>query len=114
LLNNRQQIFAEAVERFRDGEDWWQVPEVAAERQRDARRDIDPWEESIRNYVDAKDSVQINTILASVISLDLEDVDMRDQRRVAKILRQIGWVNAVTWNGEKTLRRWVPKSKRSS
>jgi hypothetical protein len=90
----RDQYFAEAVSRFQDGEDWWQVP-ASVEAQRAARRDTDPWEELMRPYLEANKEVRISYIIGSILELKASQMEMLTQKRVAKILRQNGYEKRV-------------------
>lgn len=49
ILENREQLFAEAVTLFKQGHSWHEVPESAKQEQ-EARREQDPWEEVIGEY----------------------------------------------------------------
>lgn len=51
LATNRDQLFAEAVHRFKAGEPWWDVPADLATAEQDLRRADDEWIEAIRLYI---------------------------------------------------------------
>jgi predicted P-loop ATPase len=53
LRANRDQIWAEAVHRYRAGENWWleHAAERAAEDEQEDRRQADPWEMLIEEYL---------------------------------------------------------------
>jgi hypothetical protein len=106
LKENRSQFFAEAIVRYERGEDWWTVPEESAGRQREARRQIDPWEGPILRYVGSRDVVHIETLLSNCVDLKVSDANMLHARRVGAILRANGWSNKVRWMNGKAERRW--------
>jgi len=110
LRENRSQLFAEAVQRFEAGEDWWTVPDDAAERQREARRMIDPWENLIMTYARARESVQVDLILANCLDMRKQDVTRAHSQRVCQILRANGWDNRVRYVNGKVERKWRPNS----
>lgn len=51
ITANRDQLFAEAVHRYRKGESWWDVPRETAEAQQEERRMKDEWEGLIERYI---------------------------------------------------------------
>jgi predicted P-loop ATPase len=107
LTDNREQLFAEAVERFRDGEPWWNVPEIAADVERSARRDVDPWEYLITEYLRVNAAVRIPYLITEVLGLKPRDIDHGTQRRLGKILRQRGYKNTLRRNGTDVIREWI-------
>lgn len=46
---NREQLWAEGLQRFREGETWWEIPD--ADREQDARYDVDAWEEKAAAWI---------------------------------------------------------------
>jgi predicted P-loop ATPase len=92
LRRDRDQLWAEAVVRYERGERWWlDTPELndqAAEEQAD-RYETDPWQELVEEYCSPKDSVSIAEVLTSIKPKDRWD--RRDQMRVARCLKALGW-----------------------
>jgi predicted P-loop ATPase len=65
LRHNRDQLFAEAVVRYRRGDQWW--PDAAFERrvikpEQESRYESDPWEETIAEYVKGQSRVTVTQI----------------------------------------------------
>jgi predicted P-loop ATPase len=116
LAFNRDQLFAEAVHRYRKGEHWWPEPDVEREHfqpEQDARFEADAWEEPIAAYLATQDKVTLKQV--AVGALDFEDerpesttnafggttmpvrgtpinrFGTADQRRVRAILHRLGW-----------------------
>ncbi|WP_303679389.1 VapE domain-containing protein [Ralstonia mannitolilytica] len=66
LQVNRQQLFAEAVERFKAGATWWDVPLEAAKEQTEARRETDAWEPAIAEWCIGHREVLVSDVLAGI------------------------------------------------
>jgi len=95
LKRDRDQLWAEAVARYRSGENWWlDSPELslaAAEEQRE-RFDEDPWEPQIATWIEDRESVTIDQILHDCIMKPLKDCTQADKNRVGRVLRALNWV----------------------
>ena len=95
LARDRNQLFAEAVDRFRHGEHWW--PDPAFERlhikpEQDSRYDDDPWEGPINDYVETLSRVRVTDIARLALGFDaIARVGTADQRRIAGVLTSLGW-----------------------
>jgi predicted P-loop ATPase len=113
LRRDRDQLFAEAMVRFRDGERWWpssEFEERHARPQQEARYEGDPWEEAIEAHLRGAGGlapIQRVTVLELARSALGLDATMRlgtaDQRRITAILTRLGWERRKS-NGE---RPWV-------
>jgi len=105
----RDQLWAEAAERYEDDEHWWldseELNKLATQEQKE-RYQTGVWDAVIEKWLDgfALDEVTIGDILFQVIHKDLENWTDRDKMAVSKCLRNLGWKRAVVWNGEKTVR----------
>lgn len=94
----RDQLWAEAMALFTDGERWW--PEGATSNQRiseqqDARMDADPWQERISTYVKTeifpKNEVSIGDVLSKCMGIPLVGQNHAEKIRVGRVLKSIGW-----------------------
>lgn len=89
LQDERDQLFAEAVVRFDQGETW-HIEAPAAKEHQEASRMPDPWETEIRDILTGRLSVTVREILA-----DLKIESGQRQRshlgRVYKALHALGW-----------------------
>lgn len=112
LKANRAQLFAEAVERYRDGENWWEVPLERAEQMRDASRDVDPWEEVLWDYLDHHEQVRIPHLMNEVLGIKESLMDCIGQRRVGKILRRFGYRKIEAGGGEGRAGRYWTRAPR--
>jgi putative DNA primase/helicase len=109
LRNNREQLFAEAVARFKADEPWWEVPVQAAAEHIHNRRPADPWEVEVSKHLATRSEVSIEEILGSALNVDTHQQQPRDSKRVASILRALGWHNPLKKENGKTRRVWVKK-----
>jgi len=86
---NRDQLFAEAVARFKAGETWHEVPESAAQHQAE-RQDSDVWEDLILHHLTGKPYVSVSDILYYVLQINPGDQNKSHQMRVSNILKRHG------------------------
>lgn len=107
----RDQLWAEAVKRYQDGFQWWQVPKGLAEDEQDQRYVEDPWEERISEYLEGHapapsyppwrnggarsayiNKVTIRELMEYALKLDVGRQGKQEQRRVGDIMRHLGWI----------------------
>jgi hypothetical protein len=104
LRNSRDQLFAEALVRYRRGERWW--PEAGFEAthiipEQDHRFEGDAWEEPIATWlaglqnpekpVDAKTEVTIYEVARHALFITTDKIGTADQRRIVKVFQHLGW-----------------------
>ena len=106
LRENREQLFAEAVARFKVGEDWWSVPVLQASTEADERRPEDPWEEIIGSYMEPQRTYSAREILGGPLQIDIKDQSNAAAKRVGVILRRLGWTSYVARADGSTVKRW--------
>jgi hypothetical protein len=99
----RDQLFAEAVHRFRAGERWW--PDDAFEREhiqpeQEARFEPDAWEEAIAEHLSKKlqqamcekeRSTTVLELAREALFIETARLGTADQRRITAILERLGW-----------------------
>lgn len=90
IKEDRDQLFAEAVHRYKAGETWWEMPQQAVEEQ-ERRRLSDEWEYIIDQYLMHKSETTITDIAVEALKLDVARMDMLVQRRIGKVLRLLKW-----------------------
>jgi predicted P-loop ATPase len=95
LKRDKDQLFAEAVVRYRAGERWWfDDKELVreAEQQQTERLEADPWDDQIAAYVKTgkRESVSVTDVLA-YIGMDEKDWNRSHEMRVARSLKKLGW-----------------------
>jgi predicted P-loop ATPase len=106
LREQREQLFAEAVARFRRGEPWWQMPEEATRQAQEDRRHADPWEDAILSFVSLRTRVSIPDVLGD-LGLEVKHFDKQAQMRVADVLTAHGWRKSRQWEKGRYLRLWT-------
>jgi predicted P-loop ATPase len=96
LAEDRDQLFAEAVTRYRKGEAWW--PDKVFEReniapQQASRYEADVWEEAISEWLSTTtlDRVTLLQIAKGALDFKTDRIGTADQRRIVAILTNIGW-----------------------
>lgn len=109
LVELRDQLWAEAVELFHEGFEWWVMP-AGAQREQDERYQEDSWMEPISRWLDGKahvdsyDGVAVrdpvtgrvgecssSELLWRALSIDTARHSRQDQMRVATVMARLGW-----------------------
>jgi predicted P-loop ATPase len=93
LKRDCDQLWAEAVARYRAGEKWWlESAELvaSAEGEQEARFLTDAWESEIAGWVRAKDWTTVGLVLAW-LGVDTPHQSQLEQNRVARCLKRLGW-----------------------
>ncbi len=93
LRENREQLFAEALVRYKRGESWWDVPTDQQHEKIEARRQEDPWTGPIARFLERRTTVSLSDVLREGVDKLVEHQTANDARRVAKILREVGYEN---------------------
>jgi hypothetical protein len=105
----RDQLFAEAVHLYRQGEKWW--PDKAFERdiiepEQAARYEADAWEGPIERWLTlVMDGTTVAEVAKGALDLELNRLDMLAQKRISAILRNLDWVQSHTRKGNVWRRR---------
>jgi predicted P-loop ATPase len=95
LARDRDQLFAEAVDRYRHDEHWWPDPAFEKEHirpQQDDRYEGDPWEGPIAQHLKGRSETYVLEIARDALGFDVTaKVGSRDQHRIVAILTKLGW-----------------------
>ena len=124
-LQDRDQLWAEAVALYQAGTDYWTLPETAAEEQ-DARYDHDAWSDPVTNWLAGRSndktyppdidtrpidqgggirSASAAEILLHALGVETGKQSRADQMRVANIMRKLDWQKERPWrDGARTVR----------
>ncbi len=112
LREARDQILAEARTRYEAGEIWWLDGDdlnIAAGEQQDTRRQRDPWEDLVSEFVNGRLSVAVNEVLDEAFSIPKGDRSQLHANRVAACLKAIGWVRYQQRLGDKRIWLYRPE-----
>lgn len=90
LVENREQLFAEAVAMLRAGASWWHVPADEARCQAEDRRETDPWENEIARYCLDRRETTVPDILRN-LGVDVARQGKSEQMRASRILSLMGY-----------------------
>lgn len=98
LRQDRDQLWAEAVHRYRQGERWHLLPEESdiAFSEQEQRATDDPWEEPIAIWLNepgrrSDENVTVSDILSGAIGLTTDKMNRSHQTRVGRIMTRRGW-----------------------
>ncbi len=95
LTRDRDQIFAEAAQLYRQGVKWWPDQEFEREHiapQQEARYEADAWEEAVLKWLQDKAETTVLAVARGALYIDTPKLGTADQRRIAAILERLGWV----------------------
>lgn len=113
LHRDRDQLWAEAVARYNDGECWWLSAEAEEARSEatETHRVTDAWEESVAVWLasltpsEAR-GITTQRVLGSALHVDLDRITARESQRVSTIMRRLGWTNRVLRVDGRNARVW--------
>ena len=111
LERDRDQLWAEAVARYNDGEPWWLDAEhekLAAREQRD-RYETHPWENQIAKWIAGRKTVSVDEILSDCLKLKPKEMGQPQKNVVASVLQSLGWERFRDRDGEQRPWRYRPK-----
>lgn len=95
VMEMRDQLWAEAVHRYHQGETWWPDQSLAEEvkEQQETRYDQDVWQPQIEQYLSTHSEVTVAEIATSpaCLNFQLNQVDKRAEIRIGKVLRSLGY-----------------------
>jgi len=112
IKEHRDQLFAEAVQLFKTGANWWTMPDATAQEQED-RRQIDPWEEPIAAYLVGKTETTMEHIAMTGLKIELARLDSRYQKRIAQAMKKAGWKSHNLRRAGRQVKVWLPDTEAS-
>lgn len=93
LVENRDQVLAEALAAYRGGEVWYLDREVGQTIEQERRREVDPLEVSIPDVVGDEAEVSVRMLRCDPrIARDLPPSAVGQGRAIARVLRRMGFV----------------------
>ncbi|WP_439538699.1 VapE domain-containing protein [Sphingomonas sp.] len=105
---HRDQIWAEAQARYRDGEHWWldQADEAAAQAAVAGREEDDVWEPVLASKLQGRDQITPAEVL-SLLGVPYDRMDRRQDMRAAKVMKKLGFISKTPKDeNRKTYRVW--------
>lgn len=103
LKNDVEQLWAEAVDRYRKGEQIYMTDEMEAiaDEVRVSRQAVDVWEDFISSEFSAFNEVSTDDIFAA-LKIERNKQSNMDSRRIGAIMRKLGFISKKT-----NKRKWV-------
>tara|TARA_R110002012_G_scaffold262866_3_gene445249 strand:+ start:3473 stop:4789 length:1317 start_codon:yes stop_codon:yes gene_type:complete len=108
LTDNREQLWAEAVQAYKAGESWW----LDGKHETDLKsvsedfKETDPWQPLVEEYILGKNQLSVSAIMSSALDLDSNQMTKFSQMRVSDILRDLGWKRKRTMKNSKRVYLW--------
>lgn len=106
-LFNLVPLDADETQRTAAGADWWMTPKEMTQKEQDDRYEEDPWTEVVVEYLGIKRSISATELLTNAVKLDLNKQDVKEQRRIGRILRRLGWIRGTERAGNSTRKVWM-------
>jgi predicted P-loop ATPase len=107
LTADRDQLFSEAVHRYRAGEAWWPSKDFEREHihpQQASRYEADVWEQSIAEWIASKKDVTIKEVACGALRMTVDRIGTAESRRISATLENLGWGRGKATNSR---RPWV-------
>ncbi|TIS85493.1 virulence-associated E family protein, partial [Mesorhizobium sp.] len=100
---DRDQLWVEALTRYRNGERWWLEGDETklAEIEQEERREADPWDERITAHVASLHGMPTTfSQICFVLGIPFERLNSTVNKRIAHCLKQAGYARQQVRNGE--------------
>jgi putative DNA primase/helicase len=124
IAANRDQLFAEAVFRFKSGETWWEMPADETRNQQDSRYVAPAWADPITRYIENErfrigehwewtrraenlTELAVAEVLEHALEIPRGQWNKASEMRVAEALRHLGWMKKDVKRNGKTVKRWM-------
>ena len=93
LIQDRDQLWAEALHLYRQGERWWPDGDEHAflRLEQEARQTDDPWEEAIADWIEGRQYVTPKDILGDALQIETSKQKRSDLIRVGVTMQKLGW-----------------------
>lgn len=99
ITASREQLFAEAVAKYKSGATWWEMPKDETVFEQEERRQSDAWEPMISEWAhfSGRAEFTISDVLKECLQVEPGRMDRQNQARVAGILKQMGYETRREW-----------------
>lgn len=113
LESARDQLWAEAVVRYHQGEAWWleQAMEAVAREEQAARVEFDDWTVPVMEYAEGRNALLARDVLKQALMLEESQNTRANANRVGTILRLHGWRLMTVRENNMIVKRFVPPEK---
>lgn len=93
LRSDRDQLWAEAVHRYNQGERWWVEPDEAElfALEQELRAIGDVYEDKIAEYLTGRTETTMEQLLSDALKLDTSKWTPAEQTRVGNVMQALGW-----------------------
>jgi putative DNA primase/helicase len=95
LRRDRDQLWAEALTAYREGEHWWlESAETELAREEQAKRfEYDVWQDAVNDWLDSTTKSQVSglDIMEDCLDLPRSQQNVVTGRRISQIMTQAGW-----------------------
>ena len=103
LIRDRDQLWAEAVNRYQAGEKWHLTDRniiTMASSEQAQRQSEDPWDATIQQHLEGNVETTVANILTNVLGKEIAGCNKADEMRVANTLKRLGWERIHTRKGK--------------
>jgi predicted P-loop ATPase len=117
LKRDRDQIWGEASARLAKGEPYMLKREfwLVSKAEQEQRLVVDPWEDKLLNIppariqttADGTQRVPTSVLLGEILNIAVAQQTGAHSRRLAYVMRRLGWERSVWRDGDKTHRGWM-------
>jgi len=103
IERDREQMWAEAVNLFDAGHQWWPTEELKSylKDEQENRLSIDEWENLVRGWLRDRSHTTAMDVLENALELSARDWGRSEQIRVGKILVRLGYVRVRGSGGDR-------------
>jgi putative DNA primase/helicase len=107
LIAARDQLFAEAVHRFKAGATWWEMPSAPTLAVQRDRQSEDIWTPLVLDYLVGKAEVQVHEVLREACKVRESEMTHTHKIRIGGILRLAQWQKSNLRRDGKQVKTWV-------
>lgn len=109
IIRDRDQLFAEAVARYKTGENWHIMPTEETEAVQEAYRQSDEWETEIYEWIKNnpyRTEFSVREIGCECLKISIDRLDKGSQIRIARNLKRIGCERFQNFTDGKNIKLW--------
>lgn len=106
LKKDREQLFAEAIQLFKNGATWHEVPDKETRAQQEHRRSSDEWEEIVGQFLLGKSQTTVAEVAKDGLGIEAARLGNLEQRRIGRVLHILGWRKTVLRQFGRSMKVW--------